>query len=70
MRRAKHPIRKTDQGKIAVDQGIINGWFLTYNPDDSRFYICEQNNGADPVATFKHHHNAVRHCRNLEVNNG
>ena len=46
-----------------VDQGIVNGWYLSHNPDDGRFYVCA---GRDGVATktYSLFRNAIYWARN------
>ena len=44
-----------------VDQGIVNGWHLSWNPDNERFYFGDENGVG--VATFKEWHNAVYYAR-------
>jgi hypothetical protein len=44
-----------------VDQGIVNGWYLSWNPDDGRFYVGDEYGIA--TATFKEWKNAVRYAR-------
>ncbi len=34
------------------NQGMINGWYISWNPDDERFYVCKEDDGI-PSATFK-----------------
>ena len=45
----------------AIDQGIIHGRQVTWNPDDSRFYI--ENPDGTTAATFKDLRNAIQWCR-------
>lgn len=44
-------------GGVAVDQGLVHGWSISYNPDDDRFYV-ERKDGI-AAATFKRWSNAV-----------
>lgn len=43
-----------------VEQGMVNGFGLSWNPDDERFYVVR---GEDTVATFREFRNAVRYAR-------
>jgi hypothetical protein len=52
-----------ENGLLAVDQGEIHGWPVSFNPDDDRFYVHEKNQDADTRATFKDYRNAVQYCR-------
>lgn len=51
------------QGKplVAVDQGTVGKFTLSYNPDDKRFYV--HNKKDDVVATFAERRNAVYYAR-------
>ena len=44
-----------------VDQGIVNGWHLSWNPDDRRFYVGDEDGVG--VATFKLWNDAVYYAR-------
>ena len=46
----------------SVDQGQHFGWFVTWNPDDGRFYVSEADDGV-ATATFKDWRNARQYCR-------
>lgn len=52
-------------GELAVDQAVINGKPLTWNPDDGRFYVHapETVNGTNVLGTFKEFRNAVYFAR-------
>ena len=62
----KHPRRyvqwNTNLNEPEVDQGVENGWYLSWNPDDGRFYVSADENGV-AVATFKEWSNAVYYAR-------
>jgi hypothetical protein len=47
-----------------VDQGILNGWQMSWNPDDNRFYVA---NCREVVATFARWSNAVYYARTHEM---
>ena len=49
-----------------VDQGIVNGWNMSYNPDDNRFYVSPNEDSTD-ARTFKEWRNAVRYARTHSV---
>jgi hypothetical protein len=38
-RQKKVELKRHANGLIAVDQDGLNGWILTFNPDDDRLYI-------------------------------
>ena len=44
--RTTYPIRYDHWG-IAVTQYTVNGFDITYNPDDQRWYICDHNEYGD-----------------------
>lgn len=52
-------------GLLAVDQAIVNGKPLTWNPDDSRFYVHAQGtlDGTAVLGTFKEFRNAVQYAK-------
>ena len=50
---------KMNGAEPAVDQGMIHGLRVTWNPDDGRFYV----EGPDGVHTFDLWRNAVQYCR-------
>ena len=52
--------RKMHGTEPAINQGTLNGFDLSYNPDDERFYIVRDD---ETLATFRHWHNATRYCR-------
>jgi hypothetical protein len=47
----------------AVDQPDVNGWAISWNPDDGRWYIERPNVRGPAVATFKDRRNAVRYAK-------
>ena len=57
---------KMIDGDIAVDQDRINGWFMTFNPDDDRFYVSANDDGI-ATATFRHWRNATNYARTHKV---
>jgi len=60
IRNLHHRLNRTHDGEIHPDQGIINKFFLSFNPDDNRFYVCNDENGTNVRSTFKRFDNAVR----------
>ena len=34
-------IQYLPSGRIAVSQLPVNGWDISYNPDDDRWYVCD-----------------------------
>jgi hypothetical protein len=47
----------------AVDQGKVNGFQLTWDPDDSRFYVHDKDEDETVLATFRERRNAVYFAR-------
>ena len=45
----------------AINQGVVHGWYLSWNPDDDRFYVGAANGLA--TATFSELRNAVQYAR-------
>ena len=56
----QHRRRRDARGEPLVDQGILNGFSLSWNPDDDRYYIQR---GEDTVAAFRHWRNATTYAR-------
>lgn len=52
-------IRRTAAGEPCIDQHEINGWCITWNPDDARYYVQR----GEATATFKEFRNAVQYAR-------
>lgn len=48
----------------AVIQPSVNGWAISWNPDDDRWYVSHMN---DTRATFKERQNALHWARTHEV---
>jgi len=42
-----------------VDQGTLNGWHMSWNPDDGRYYVED----ATGARTFKDWRNAIQYAR-------
>lgn len=62
MKQAAHYLQwNKTQNEPNVDQGILNGWHLSWNPDDGRFYVGDE--GGIGVATFKRWTNAVYYAK-------
>ena len=61
-RNPSHKLQRISNGEPDVDQGCINGYELSFNPDDNRFYVTDSDGGT--VATFKEFRNAVQWSRN------
>lgn len=51
--RQRH-IMQMDRLGVSVSQLPVNGFDISYNPDDKRFYVCDKNAHGDleTVATF------------------
>lgn len=56
-------IRKDADGSTSVEQHEINGWTITWNPDDRRFYVSRGTDGV-ATATFSRWSNAVYYAKN------
>ena len=52
----------TNRGEPTIDQGTENGWFLSWNPDDGRFYVSEEPIGWN-ARMFHEFRNAVQYAR-------
>jgi hypothetical protein len=44
-----------------VEQRTVNGYNISWNPDDERFYVYK---GEDCVTHYKDMRNAVSYCKN------
>lgn len=49
-----------------VTQPSVNGWDISWNPDDSRWYVCRPGDPA-AVGTFKERRNAIQYAKTHEV---
>ena len=47
----------------AVLQPPVNGWQISWNPDDGRWYVEHQNAHGVAVATFKDRRNAIQYAK-------
>lgn len=47
-------------GQPAITQAVINGWQLTWNPDDKRYYLEA---GERKQPNFKDYRNAVQYAK-------
>lgn len=54
-----HSIKREPDGTPSIDQHIINGWAVTYNPDDERFHVARPKPFAPTAARFREMRNAV-----------
>ena len=59
-----HPT-KTLSGGIAVRQPAVNGWDISYNPDDGRWYVARRVRGDELefVANFAERRNALQYAK-------
>lgn len=57
--------KRLPSGRFEVDQGEVNGYPISFNPDDQRFYVHEKGttDGTATLATFKEVRNAVQYAR-------
>lgn len=68
-------IIKYDEVGYAIRQDACNGFDISYNPDDSRWYVCDRNTFGDleTRATFhgdrKGFHNARYYAQTHTANN-
>ena len=60
MKRPKYYWRDPATGEPYVHQPDENGWQVSWNPDDGRWYIHDNN--WDTVATFADRRNAVQYA--------
>jgi hypothetical protein len=51
----------------AIVQPCVNGWSISWNPDDGRWYVEIPGEPRAVVATFKERHNAMQYARTHEV---
>ena len=59
-------IKRHENGLIAVEQSTVNGFEISFNPDDDRYYVSKREpiyNDAETVATFNRMNNAVYYAR-------
>lgn len=59
-------------GTPAVRQPPVNGWDISYNPDDGRWYVARPVRGGELefVADYAERRNAVAYARGHEVPTG
>lgn len=50
--RTGHILQTHENGLIAVEQLPCNGWVMTYNPDDGRFYVHAPDDNLTIMKTF------------------
>ena len=52
-----------------IDQGIINGWNMSWNPDDNRYYVARTVRGDELefVASYNAWRNAVQYARKHSI---
>lgn len=65
MRRRKHYWKDPVTGEPFVNQQDENGWGMSWNPDDNRWYVHDKN--GDVVATYSERRNAVQYARQHTV---
>lgn len=53
---------KTTLGVIDIEQVTIGKWRITYNPDDGRFYVSDNDQGI-ATTTFNRLRNAIQYAR-------
>lgn len=54
--------RMDEDGSPLVDQHVINGWVVTWNPDDGRYYVDRRGEAGDS-RVFKEFRNAVYYAK-------
>jgi hypothetical protein len=52
--------RLGEHGQPLVHQHVINGWLVSYNPDDSRYHVAVDEPYAGSAAMFTEYRNAVQ----------
>ena len=54
-------------GRLAVSQPSVNGWDISYNPDDARWYVARPRAGfpgeLEFVRDYKERRNAIQFAR-------
>ena len=57
--------QKTPNGAIDVIQPTVNGWDISYNPDDGRWYVARHVRGDELefVANYAERRNALAYAR-------
>jgi hypothetical protein len=58
-------IARHANGLISVDQCMINGFRITYNPDDNRFWVDGLDENDEPInyATFQANEKGLQNAR-------
>jgi glutamate/tyrosine decarboxylase-like PLP-dependent enzyme len=65
--RVKLPgVLREPNGLVAVEQTPVNGWAISFNPDDDRFYV--HNADGSTAATFTALRNARQYARGHTLN--
>lgn len=59
-------LKRHPNGLIAVNQGFIGFFEISYNPDSERFHVHDCDPDGTTLATFNRLSNAVTYCRNWE----
>ena len=65
MKRHRNYWRNPRTGEPYVQQPDENGWGISWNPDDGRWYVHRPD--GDVVATFAERRNAVQYARSHTV---
>jgi len=60
----KSPKTYFEKDCINGKQYQIKDKFVSFNPDDDRFYVCQNINGTNVRATFKRFSNAINYAKN------
>lgn len=63
---------RTPSGAIAVRQPSVNGWDISYNPDDGRWYVARtvRNDELEFVANYAERRNALAYARKHQPQHG
>ena len=56
-------LKRCPGGEPCIDQGIIHGRLITWNPDDGRFHVLSTDGSGVSAATFKDFRNTVQYAR-------
>lgn len=59
--------RLDEHGQPLVHQHVINGWLVSYNPDDKRYHVAVDEQYAGSAATFTEYRNAVQWAKKHNV---
>lgn len=59
--------RIMNDGEPAINQHAINGWFISWNPDDQKYHVAIDAPYASSAAVFSEYRNAVQWAKKHPV---